>query len=156
MLNILVVCTGNSCRSIIGEAVFNHLGGDRLQAFSAGTHPLGQINSGALELLRRKHLPTDSCQSQSLHEFAEQPLDIVITVCDSAANECPAHFGGAASVHWGLQDPTHTEGAARIAAFDHLYDIFTQRIVAMLALPLETMTAAQTTTELNILAKLHG
>ena len=157
MLNILVICTGNSCRSVIGEALFNHLGQGRIQAFSAGSHPLGRINQGALATLKRHGLPTEGYQSQSWEAFEHQPMDIVITVCDNAAGEtCPVYLTKAVRAHWGVSDPGHAEGSEeeKIAAFEQTYRTLELRINAMLALPLETMPPEELTAELNAIGTL--
>jgi len=143
MLNVFVICTGNSCRSVLGEALFNHLGEGRIKAFSAGSHPLGRLNKGALATLARHGLPVDGYKSQSWDEFDDQPMDVVITVCDNAAAEtCPVYLSEAAQVHWGLVDPGHIEGTEeeKVAAFEKTYGILEQRINKVLALPLETMS----------------
>lgn len=155
MLNVFVICTGNSCRSVMGEALFNYLGHERLKAFSAGSHPIGRINAGALATLKRHNLPTEGFQSQSWDDFSGQPMDIVITVCDNAAGEtCPAYLDAAVKVHWGLVDPGHVEGTDKevITAFEETFSIIKQRINSMLALPLELMSAEELTTELNAIA----
>jgi arsenate reductase len=89
MLNTLVICTGNSCRSIIGEALFNHLGKGRIKAFSAGSQPLGRLNVDAIALLQRHGIATEGLSSKSWVAFENQPIDIVITVCDNAAGGRP-------------------------------------------------------------------
>ena len=154
MLNILVVCTGNSCRSVLGEALLNHLGQGRIAAFSAGSHPVGKVNSDALATLRRHGLATEGYTSQSWHEFAEQAIDIVITVCDNADGEvCPSYLSSSARGHWGLNDPSHVSGSESemIAAFEHTYQTLEGRIQILLALPLESMSSAELSKELNIL-----
>jgi len=146
MLNVFVICTGNSCRSVLGEALFNHLGKGRIKAFSAGSHPLGRLNQGALATLERHGLPTEGYKSQSWDEFDDQPMDVVITVCDNAAAEtCPVYLSEAAQVHWGLVDPGHVEGTEeeKIAAFEKTYAILEHRINRVLTLPLETMTGEE-------------
>ena len=155
MLNVFVICTGNSCRSVMGEALFNHLGNGRIQAFSAGSHPIGRINTGALATLKRHGLPTEGYTSQSWDEFDDKPMDIAITVCDNAAGEvCPAYMNKAAKVHWGLTDPGHIKGSEEeiIAAFDKTFRILEQRINKMLTLPLEEMSQAELSNQLNALA----
>ncbi|MDQ7091276.1 MAG: arsenate reductase ArsC [Methylococcales bacterium] len=155
MLTIFVICTGNSCRSVLGEALFNHLGQGRIHAFSAGSHPIGRINTGALATLKRHGLPTEGYQSQSWDAFEHQAMDIVITVCDNAAGEtCPTYLKKAANVHWGLVDPGHVDGTddEKIAAFETTFALLTQRINKMLALPLETMSPEALSTALNALA----
>lgn len=157
MLNVFVICTGNSCRSVMGEALFNHLGQGRIQAFSAGSHPIGRINQGALATLKRHGLPTEGYQSQSWDDFEQQPMDIVITVCDNAAGEtCPLYLTKAVRAHWGVSDPGHVEGSEeeKIAAFEQTFRILTLRINKMLALPLETMSPEQLSAELNAIGQL--
>ncbi|WP_432742388.1 arsenate reductase ArsC [Methylobacter sp. G7] len=157
MLTVFVICTGNSCRSVIGEALFNHLGQGRIQAFSAGSHPLGRINQGALATLKHHGLPTEGYQSQFWEAFEHQPMDIVITVCDNAAGEtCPVYLTKAVRAHWGVSDPGHAEGSEeeKIAAFEQTYRTLELRINAMLALPLETMPPEELTAELNAIGTL--
>lgn len=157
MLNIFVICTGNSCRSVMGEALFNHLGEGRLKAFSAGSHPIGRINTGALATLKRHNLPTEGYQSQSWDNFTDQPMDIVITVCDNAAGEtCPAYLNDSVRVHWGLTDPGHVKGTDEeiIAAFEETFSIIEQRVKSMLTLPLETMSPDELAVNLNTIAQL--
>ncbi len=152
MLNVLVLCTGNSCRSVMGEALLNDLGKGRIKALSAGSHPVGKINEGALATLKRHGLPTKGYQSQSWDEFAGQPMDIVITVCDNAAGEtCPVYLNKVVRVHWGIADPAHLEGTEeeKIAAFERAFTILQSRIEKMLALPLEEMTGQELTEKLN-------
>lgn len=159
MLNILIVCTGNSCRSVMGEALLNHLGRGRIMAFSAGSNPIGRINTGALATLARHGLPTEGYKSQSWAEFEGQPMDIVITVCDNAAGEtCPVYLTEAVRVHWGVSDPGHVEGTEeeKIAAFEQIFRTLELRVNKMLALPLETMPRAQLTAELNAIGKLNS
>ncbi len=157
MLNILVVCTGNSCRSILAEALFKHLGEGRVNAFSAGSQPLGKINADALATLKRHGLPTDGYRSQSWDEFTSQAIDVVITVCDRAGGEtCPVYLGHAIRGHWGVADPSHVEGsdAVKSAAFEQTFAILKRRVSQMLALPWATLTPAQLAAELNAIGAL--
>lgn len=157
MLNILVICTGNTCRSIIGEALLNHLGKGRIKAFSAGSQPLGRLNAGAVALLERHGINTDGLASKSWEAFESVPLDLAITVCDSAAGEtCPAYLRPIAKAHWGTSDPGHVKGSDEevLAAFENTFRIFEQRINKMLALPLENMTSDELIDELNNIGKL--
>jgi arsenate reductase len=157
MLNVFVICTGNSCRSVMGEALFNHLGQGRIKAFSAGSRPIGRINAGALATLKRHGLPTDGYKSQSWTEFEGQPMDIVITVCDNAAGEtCPVYLTKAVRAHWGVADPGHVEGteAEIIAAFEQTFATLALRIKKMLELPLETMPREQLAAELDAIGRL--
>lgn len=143
MLNVLVLCTGNSCRSVLGEALFNHLGKGKIQAYSAGSFPVGKVNDNALATLKRHGLSTEGYRSQSWDEFAQTPIDIAITVCDNAAGEvCPAYLNTAVRAHWGLPDPAHVTGTeAEIqAAFEKTYAALETRIKKMLSLPLEDLT----------------
>ncbi|PKM10351.1 MAG: low molecular weight phosphatase family protein [Gammaproteobacteria bacterium HGW-Gammaproteobacteria-3] len=158
MLNVFVVCTGNSCRSVMGEALFNHLGPGRINAFSAGSHPIGRINTGALATLKRHGLPIEGYQSQSWEDFEDTVMDIVITVCDNAAGEtCPLYLSSAVRAHWGVMDPGHVEGSEeiKIAAFEKTFGVLKLRVEKMLALPLEAMSFEELTTELNKIGKLE-
>jgi arsenate reductase len=151
-LNILVLCTGNSCRSVLGEALINHLGGDRCRAFSAGSHPVGRINENALATLARHGLPTEGYRSQSWDEFEDARIDILISVCDSAAGEtCPVYLGQAVRGHWGLPDPAHVTGSPEVieAAFEATYAALERRIHKLLALPIETLSRAELAEALN-------
>ena len=136
-LNILFLCTGNSCRSILAEATFNALTGPHMHAMSAGSHPTGFVHPRSLALLQRAGIPTAGLYSKSWDDLPGTP-DIVITVCASAAGEtCPAYFGPAIRAHWGVDDPAKATGSeAEIeAAFTTAYQILRRRIEAFLALP---------------------
>ncbi|MFN6961213.1 MAG: arsenate reductase ArsC [Rhodocyclaceae bacterium] len=142
--NILVLCTGNSARSILGEMLFNHLGRGRVKAYSAGSKPAGAVNPVAIETLQKHGIPCDGARSKSWDEFAHPgapKIDFIFTVCDNAANEvCPVWPGHPTTAHWGIPDPAHVEPLdARRAAFEAAYQSLHQRISAFLALPLETM-----------------
>lgn len=150
--NVLVLCTGNSARSILGEMLFNHLGAGRVRAYSAGSKPAGQVNPVALETLQRHGVPCAGAHSKSWDEFAAPPapsiavaqptFDFIFTVCGNAAQEtCPVWPGHPTTAHWGIPDPAHVEPIeARREAFEAAYQSLRRRIVAFLALPLETMT----------------
>ena len=143
--NILVLCTGNSARSIIGEMLFNHLGQGRIKAFSAGSKPSGTVNPVALETLAKHGVPVANARSKSWDEFAVSPapsFDFIFTVCGNAAAEtCPIWSGHPTTAHWGIPDPAHVEPMeARREAFEEAYQSLKKRIEAFLALPLETMT----------------
>jgi arsenate reductase len=145
VFNVLVLCTGNSARSILGEALFNHLGQRRVRAFSAGSQPSGQVNPVALETLEKHGVPLPEARSKSWDEFAAPgapQLDFIFTVCASAAGEaCPIWPGHPATAHWGIADPAHVEPlAARRAAFETAYAELEKRIAAFLQMPLETMS----------------
>lgn len=142
-MKVLFLCTGNSCRSLIGEAVFNHLAPAGWHAISAGSQPMGKLNARALALLARKGISTAGYYSKSWDALPVTP-DIVVTVCAGAAGEtCPAYLGPVLRTHWGVDDPSHATGSdAQIAAaFEKAYAILRARIEAFLALPLDTLVA---------------
>lgn len=137
-MNILILCTGNSCRSILAEAVFNHLASPGLRAISAGSQPAGYVHPRSLALLASEGISTEGLVSKSWDNLPLTP-DIVITVCASAAGEtCPAYLGPVLRSHWGVDDPAKATGSdAEIdAAFANAYRILRARIEAFLALPL--------------------
>ncbi len=137
-MNVLFLCTGNSCRSILGEATFNHMAPAGWHAMSAGSNPTGQVHSRSLALLAREGIATEGYYSKSWEDLPQVP-DIVISVCGNAANEtCPAYLGPVLRTHWGVEDPAHVTGSdAEIdAAFMTAYRILRARIEAFFALPL--------------------
>ena len=146
-INVLVLCTGNSARSILGEALFNHLGVGRVRAYSAGSQPSGRVNPVALETLEKHGVPLPSdVRSKSWDEFAAPgapQIDYIFTVCASAAGEtCPIWPGHPMTAHWGIADPAHIEPMeARREAFEVAYQALEKRIKAFLALDLATMSA---------------
>lgn len=150
-INVLVLCTGNSARSILGEVLINELGGGRFRAFSAGSHPVGQVNPGAIQKLQEKGHPTEGLASKSWDQFSgvDAPaIDVVITVCDNAAGEsCPVWKGAPVTVHWGIPDP------AADGDFDSAYERLRVRIAAMLRLPLARM---DTTERMTALSRIHA
>jgi arsenate reductase len=138
-MNLLFLCTGNSARSILAEATFNHLAPRGWSATSAGSHPKGAVHPCSLALLARERVSTEGLHSKSWDNLPTTP-DVVITVCSSAAGEpCPAYLGRAVRAHWDVADPASATGTdAEIdAAFDDAYRILRKRIEAFLALPLE-------------------
>lgn len=140
-MNILFLCTGNSCRSILAEATFNHLAPEDWRAMSAGSHPTGVVHPRALALLAREGISTEGYASKSWDKLPQTP-DIVITVCANAAGEtCPAYLGKVLRAHWGVDDPAYVTGSDTEidAAFDTAYRILRQRIEAFLALPLHEL-----------------
>jgi arsenate reductase (thioredoxin) len=159
---VLVLCTGNSARSILGEVLFNRLGNGRVRAFSAGSKPAGAVNPGAVRLLGREGEDTKGLRSKSWSEFAgpdAPPIDIVITVCGNAAGEaCPLFPGRAVRAHWGLADPAAATGgeAAQDEAFARTWGLLRKRIEAFLALPFETMSDAELQQELNAIGTMEG
>lgn len=141
--NVLFLCTGNSCRSVIAEALLNHLGQGRFQAYSAGSHPAGRVNPRALRALERRGLPADGFRSKSWEEFAAEGapvMDLIVTVCDNAAGEvCPVWPGDPLSTHWGVPDPAVFSGTEEETekVFDDVIAMLERRIrdLAGLSLP---------------------
>lgn len=137
-MNVLFLCTGNSCRSILGEATFNHLAPAGWRGMSAGSKPTGQVHPRSLALLVREGIATEGYFSKSWEDLPQVP-DIVISVCGNAANEtCPAYLGPVLRTHWGVEDPAHATGTDEEidAAFMTAYRILRARIEAFFALPL--------------------
>jgi arsenate reductase (thioredoxin) len=137
-MNVLMLCTGNSCRSILAEATFNHLAPEGWRAISAGSKPAGYVHPRSIALLQREGIATEGYHSKSWETLPVTP-DIVISVCGNAAGEtCPAYLGPVLRAHWGVEDPAHATGTdAEIdAAFMTAYRILRARIEAFLALPL--------------------
>lgn len=143
--NVLFLCTGNSARSILAEAILNAEGRGRFRAFSAGSFPKGAVHPEALRLLAELDRPTDGLRSKSWDEFAAAgapPLDFVFTVCDSAAGEmCPVWPGQPMTAHWGIPDPAAAPDAEQERAFWIAYQALLNRIRLFLALPLESIDA---------------
>lgn len=142
-MRFLFLCTGNSCRSILSEAVFNHLAPEGFTAQSAGSQPTGMLNPGAVALLRSKGIALDGLASKSWHDLPMTP-DVVVTVCGNAAGEtCPAYLGQVVRMHWGLEDPGLVTGSARdiAQAFERTYGIVLARTRALFALPLGELAA---------------
>ena len=140
-MNVLFLCTGNSCRSILGEATFNHLAPEGWQAMSAGSNPTGQVHPRSIALLQREGISTEGYYSKSWENLPATP-DIVISVCGNAANEtCPAYLGPVLRTHWGVEDPAHATGTDEEidASFMQAYKILRARIEAFFALPLNEL-----------------
>lgn len=140
---VLFLCTGNSCRSILAEATFNHLAPAGWRAMSAGSKPTGQVHPRSLALLAREGISTTGYHSKSWEELPGVP-DIVVTVCASAAGEtCPVYLGPAIRTHWGVDDPAHATGTDEQidAGFMRAYRTLRARIEAFLALPLDALQA---------------
>jgi arsenate reductase len=140
-VNVLFLCTGNSCRSLISEAVFNHLAPAGWRAISAGSRPTGKLNEKAVALLAGKGISTAGYYSKSWDALPVTP-DIVVTVCAGAAGEtCPAYLGPVLRTHWGVEDPSHVVGTEEAieAAFESAYATLRARVEAFLALPLDAL-----------------
>ncbi len=146
--NVLVLCTGNSARSILGEALINTLGQGRFRAFSAGSHPGGVVNPYAIAQLQAIGYPTETLRSKSWDEFATPgapEMDFVFTVCDKAAGEmCPIWPGHPMTAHWGFEDPAAVQGrdADKRHAFAQVFRQIRNRVQSFVALPLDKLDAA--------------
>lgn len=159
---ILVLCTGNSARSVLGEALLNRQGEGRVTAFSAGSRPVGAVNPGALRLLAREGYAIDEFRSKSWSEFSAPGaphIDLVITVCGNAAGEaCPVFPGTPVRGHWGLADPAAVAGSESDIdrAFTETYRLLEARIAALLALPFETIPRAELERQLAKIGAMAG
>ena len=160
--NVLFLCTGNSARSIIAEAILNREGRGKFKAFSAGSHPKGNVNPRTLDLLRKFNYDVSTLRSKSWDEFAQAgapELDFVFTVCDNAAGEsCPLWPGQPITAHWGIPDPAAAEGSeAEIAlAFKDAYRMLNRRIDLLLALPIGKLDRLVLTTRLKAIGRSEG
>ena len=153
--NALFICTGNSARSILAEGILNELGQGRFRAYSAGSHPKGEVHPLALATLERLHMPTAGYRSKNWDEFAAPgapELDFIFTVCDNAAGEvCPVWPGRPMSAHWGVPDPTAVEGTdeQKRKAFTDAALTLRRRIELFLSLPLQRLDAMSLQHELR-------
>jgi arsenate reductase len=152
-ITVLFLCTGNSARSILAEALLNKMGEGRFRAFSAGSHPKGQPHPMALDVLRAGGFSTAGLRSKSWTEFSgpeAQTIDLIITVCDNAAGEaCPVWPGRPITAHWGIEDPAEVEGEGQRAAFETALRYLHNRIALLLALPMASID------ELTLKSKLR-
>ncbi|MGE3787506.1 MAG: arsenate reductase ArsC [Nitrospirales bacterium] len=134
-INILVLCTGNSCRSIMAEALINHMGQARYQAWSAGSHPKGTVHPRSISTLKRQGIHPGRPRSKSWDEMTSRSFDLIITVCDQAAGEtCPIFPGRPRKLHWSIPDPAKATGTEDDiqAAFDHAYLLIKDNVEALL------------------------
>ena len=161
-LNVLFLCTGNSARSILAEAILNKIGAGNFRAFSAGSQPKGEIHPLASRLLIDLHYDVSSFRSKSWHEFAKPgapSLDFVFTVCDNAAGEtCPLWPGQPMTAHWGVPDPAAATGsAAEVAlAFKDAYRMLHQRIAVFVALPIKSLDRLSLQAKLRDIGRMEG
>ncbi len=159
--NVLFLCTGNSARSILAEAILNHTGKGRFRAFSAGSHPAGKVNPWAIELLTRQRLEVVDLRSKSWNEFAAAgapELDFVFTVCDNAAGEvCPLWPGQPMTAHWGIEDPAAVEGSdeEKRRAFSKAFAEMNRRISLFTNLPLAKLDALAIKREIDQIGHLR-
>ena len=162
VFNVLFLCTGNSARSIMAEAILNKIGGGRFHAYSAGSHPKGAVNPNAIQLLQRLGYTTSGTRSKSWHEFAKPgapALDFVFTVCDDAAGEtCPVWPGQPMTAHWGIPDPAAATGSeAEIAlAFNNAYRMLNRRIGIFTALPITSVDQLSLQKKLTEIGRSEG
>ena len=160
--NVLFLCTGNSARSVLGEAIMNNLPGGKFRAYSAGSQPKGQVNPLTLHTLKEMGLPTEGYRSKSWDEFAASnapELDFVFTVCDDAAGEtCPYWPGQPMTAHWGVADPAAVEGTEleKVNAFRDAANYLRRRIEVFAALPLATIDKMSLKAKLKDIGKLEG
>ena len=158
--NVLFLCTGNSARSILGEAILNGEGAGRFHAFSAGSFPKGQVHAEALKLLRQLDYPTEGFRSKSWDEFATDGaprLHFVFTVCDGAAGEtCPVWPGQPMTAHWGIPDPAAASPDQQEQAFRDAFFALQNRIRLFLALPLESIDQMSLQTRLREIGRSSG
>jgi len=159
--NVLFLCTGNSARSILAEAILNHTGKGRFRAFSAGSHPGGKVNPFAIELLAKQGLAVADLRSKSWDEFAAPgapPIDFVFTVCDNAAGEvCPIWPGKPMTAHWGIEDPAAVEGSDedKRSAFSKALAEMSRRISLFTSLPLAKLDKMAIKHELDQIGRLR-
>lgn len=164
VFNVLFLCSGNSARSILAEAILNHTGKGRFRAFSAGSFPSGTVNPFALELLQKHALPVADLRSKSWDEFAQPDapaIDFVFTVCDNAAGEvCPVWPGTPVTAHWGVEDPAAVQGSDddKRKAFLTAYTQLQRRIALFISLPIDKLAKLSLQHELDEIGKLprHG
>lgn len=158
--NVLFLCTGNSARSILAEALLNHDGAGRFTAYSAGSFPKGQVHPMAIEVLKSLGFPHEGYRSKSWDEFsrADAPhFDFICTVCDNAAGEiCPIWPGHPLTAHWGIEDPAAVEGEGQREAFMQALRYLRRRIELLLALPLETLDDMAVEHELRSIGQQEG
>jgi arsenate reductase len=157
--NVLILCTGNSARSIMAEALINTMGQGRFRAYSAGSHPTGKVNPFAIEKVQSLKYPTDNLRSKSWDEFATPnapKMDFIITVCDNAAGEvCPVWPGQPISAHWGFEDPAAVKGTddEKRRAFDQTFRHMMNRVLLFVNLPLKVLDQAAIKRELSNIGK---
>jgi len=145
-MKILYICTHNRCRSILSEAITNHFSNGRFQAFSAGSQPVGEVHPLTIRYLKEHNIPTDSLSSKSWSDFKVSKPDVIVTVCDSAANEvCPNWFGNCIQLHWGLTDPSKIDGdeQTKRLAFNDTITIIKKRIERLNAIEPEKLSKTE-------------
>lgn len=158
--NVLFLCTGNSARSILGEALLNRMGDGRSRAYSAGSFPKGDVHPAALALLGELGFDTSGLRSKSWDEFSAAgapKLDFIFTVCDNAAGEtCPVWPGNPITAHWGIEDPAAVEGPGQREAFERALHYLSNRISLFLALPHDSIDAMAMERKLKTIGRTEG
>ena len=160
--NVLFICTGNSARSIMAEAILNQQGAGRFRAYSAGSHPAGSVNPYAIELLERNRFKTNDLRSKNWSEFAaaDAPhMDFVLTVCDKAAGEvCPVWPGQPMSAHWGVEDPAAVKGSEEAIrrAFSDSFMVLSRRIALLTVLPIDKLGKLALNKELSNIGRVKA
>ena len=160
--NVLFLCTGNSARSVMAEAILNRVGAGKFRAFSAGSHPKGRIHPETIRLLQGLHYDTSGLRSKSWSEFADPGapvLNFVFTVCDNAAGEtCPVWPGQPMTAHWGIPDPAEATGSAAqvVLAFKEAYRMLERRIGIFVSLPLRSLDQLTLQNKLREIGRLDG
>lgn len=140
MIRVLFVCTGNSARSQMAEALLGHLGAGRFEAASGGSHPADGVSRLAIETLREHGIVWENRMPKPVEDFEDEHWDVVITVCDHAREHCPVFYGAPVLAHWGMPDPTEVpDEAGRRAAFREAFAVIRRRLERLIALPLETL-----------------
>jgi arsenate reductase len=160
--NVLFLCTGNSARSIMAEAILNAQSAGRFRAYSAGSHAAGTVNPRTIELLQRNHFKTDSLRSKSWNEFSTPSapvMDFVFTVCDQAAAEvCPVWPDQPISAHWGVADPSAVNGEEEKIhrAFNEAFSVLSRRISLFMCLPIDKLNRLALTQEVQKIGRQHA
>ena len=157
-MNFLFLCTGNSCRSILSEVLFNHRAPEGFHAYSAGSKPSGQVHPFTLKTLQNLNLPTEGLSSKTIAACEQYQPDVVITVCGSAAQEaCPIYLGSAIKAHWGLEDPSHLELAddIKLAAFLDTVAHINRRLDALFALDFKQLSREELNKEIQKISEIQ-
>lgn len=157
MINVLFLCTGNSCRSIMAEALLAHHGKEKFGSHSAGSFPTGEVHPLSLATLKARGITTTGYRSKSWDEFIDKKIDIAITVCDAAAGEsCPLFPGKPIKAHWGVPDPAKFQGSddETRAEFNRICDILEKRVKALIRLPVEIMDKTELQQKLTEISKI--
>ncbi|WP_180178622.1 arsenate reductase ArsC [Acinetobacter sp. YH01005] len=157
-MNFLFLCTGNSCRSILSEVLFNHRAPEGFHAYSAGSKPSGQVHPFTLKTLQNLNLPTEGLSSKTIAACEQYQPDVVITVCGSAAQEaCPIYLGSAIKAHWGLEDPSHLELVydIKLAAFLDTVAHINRRLDALFALDFTQLSREELNLEIQKISEIQ-